>query len=189
MEFETLETERLYLKKLTPSSFEYLFQNHSEEDVIRLLGLANHDEFIREKEKSQGGYNTYDRTILAFLIISKTSNKTIGRCGFHNWYSNHKKAEIGYVIFDEKNRRVGYMNEAVTAILDYGFNNMNLNRIEAGTSPSNTASLRIIEKHGFKQEGYLRQHFIREGKLEDTLTFSLLKEEFEMKNGRAANKD
>ena len=182
MEFETLETERLLLKKLTPESFEYLSQNYSEEDIISLLGLTNHTDFIREKEKSQGGYKTYDRTIVAFLIISKTSGNTIGRCGFHNWYVDHNKAEIGYVIYDEKNRKQGYMIEAITAIIDYGFNVMNLNRIEACTSPDNTASLHIIEKFGFKREGYLRQHFAIDGKLEDTLIFSLLRIEFETKS-------
>ena len=177
MELETIETERLLLKKLTPESFEYLFQNNSEEDIISLLGLTGHDEFIVQKEKCQGGYKTYDRTIAAFLIISKDSGNTIGRCGFHNWYTEHKKAEIGYVIFDEKNRKQGYMNEAISAVIDYGFNSMGLYRIEACTSPSNAASLRIIEKFGFKREGYLRQHFMRHGELEDTIIFSLLRDE------------
>lgn len=179
MEFETLETERTYLKKLTPESFKELFQNHSEETVMELLGLENHEEFLIEKEKSRGGYTTYDRSILAFLIVSKASNKTIGRCGFHNWYSDHKKAEIGYVIFKETDRNQGYLNEVLTVVLDYGFHVMNLNRIEACTSPNNAASLHLIRKNGFIQEGHLRQHFVRNGEIEDTFIFSLLKEDFE----------
>jgi [ribosomal protein S5]-alanine N-acetyltransferase len=181
MDLETVETERLFLKKLTPKSFVYLFNNHSEDEIIRLLGLSGHAAYVREKEKSKGGYKTYDRTIAAFLIILKSSGQTIGRCGFHNWYSIHRKAEIGYVIYDEENRRKGYMNEAIKCILDYGFNIMNLNRIEAYTSPENKASLHIIEKYGFTREGYLRQHFFWEGEVLDTLLFALLKEEYDKK--------
>lgn len=181
MSFETLDTERLSLIKLTPESFEDLFQHHSEEYIVRFLGLADHDEYIREKEKSEGGYRTYDRTIAAFLMVLKTSGNTIGRCGFHNWYPVHKKAELGYVLFDEQHRGRGYMTEAIAAILDHGFTVMDLLRVEACTSPNNQASIHLIEKFGFQKEGYLRQHFFRDGKHEDSLIYSLLKSEFESK--------
>lgn len=179
MEFETLETERLYLKKLTPESFEYLFDTQSEEEIVRFLGLEDHQAFVREKEKSQGGYKTYDRTICAFVIVSKASGETIGRCGFHNWYPGHRKAEIGYVIFGENERCKGYMKEALKAVIDYGFNAMDLNRIEASASPNNGPSVHLLRTSGFTQEGYLRQHFMRDEVLEDSLIFSLLREEYQ----------
>lgn len=178
MELETLETKRLYLKKITPEVFTDLFEKYSEDQVISLLGLNNHDDFIREKEKARGGYKTYDRTIVAFVMILKKTGETIGRCGFHNWYLQHYKAEIGYVLFKEENKRKGYMTEALEAILNYGFNSMELNRIEACIGPDNVASLQTVKKFGFSQEGYLRQHFVRDGEVQDTTIHSLLKEEY-----------
>jgi ribosomal-protein-alanine N-acetyltransferase len=180
MELETLETQRLLLKKLTPETFAYMFANYPKEEVKRQLGLTTDEEFIKEKEKSDGGYTTYDRTIAAFLMVSKETNEIIGRCGFHNWYKDHQRAELGYVIMKEENKRKGYMGEAVAAILEYGFNTMNLNRIEACIGPVNIASQNVIKKFGFTREGYLRQHFIRNGEIGDTLIFSLLKEEYEL---------
>lgn len=179
MQFETLQTDRLLLKKLTPEVFAYLFKNYSDIEIKKLLGLTTDEELLKEKAKSQGGYTTYDRTIVAFLLILKDTNETIGRCGYHNWYNEHQKAELGYALNKEEHKRKGYMNEAVQAILDYGFCTMNLNRIEACTGPTNIASQRIITKYGFTQEGYLRQHYIRNGEIQDSLIFSLLKEEFE----------
>ena len=73
------------------------------------------------------------------------------------------------------------MTEAIAAILDHGFSVMDLHGVEACTSPNNQASIRLIEKFGFQKEGYLRQHFFRDGKLEDSLIYSLLKREFESK--------
>ncbi|MFS8083042.1 MAG: GNAT family N-acetyltransferase, partial [Ginsengibacter sp.] len=102
----------------------------------------------------------------------------IGSCGYHNWYIDHRKGEIGYTINKDENKRKGYMGEAVSTILDYGFKIMILNRIEACISPANVASLSLIKKFGFTREGYLRQHFIREGEIQDTVIFSLLKEEY-----------
>lgn len=179
MEFEVIHTERLMLRKLTPAVFAALFENCSDSEIKNYLGLNSDAELAREREKLKGGYVTYDRTIMAFLLVLKEGGETIGRCGYHNWYADHNKAELGYAMSKEEHKRKGYMSEAVAAILDYGFNEMNLIRIEAGVGPTNTASLRIIKKSGFTQEGYLRKHYVRDGETQDTIIFSLLKEEYE----------
>ena len=180
MEFEILTTERLLLRKLTSDGFNFIFENYSEDEIKKQLGLATDEEFIKEKKKVMGGYTTYDRSVLLFKLILKETNEVIGSCGYHNWYLDHKKAEIGYTLNKDEHKRKGYMGEAVSAILDYGFNFMNLNRIEACISPANIASLSLIKKFGFSREGYLRQHFIREGEIQDTIIFSLLKVEYKV---------
>lgn len=178
MQFETLETHRLILKKLTPEGFVELFEKYSDDEAKKILGLSTDEELTKEKEKSKGGYTTYDRTIVAFLLALKDSGETIGRCGYHNWYTSHHKAEIGYVLMKEEDKRKGYMSEAMKTILDYGFNTMNLNRVEACIGPANIASQSLVKKYGFVQEGYLRQHYVRKDVAEDSLIFSLLKEEY-----------
>ncbi len=178
MEFETLQTDRLFLKKLTPEVLSHLFQNYKDEEIMTVLGLSNYDEFIKERDKSRGGYTTYDRTILAFLLVLKSTNETIGRCGFHNWYARHHRAEIGYALTKAEFKRNGYMREAVGAVLKYGFEIMHLNRVEACIGPNNIASLRIVAKYGFTQEGVLRQHYAVDGEIQDSVIFSLLKSEF-----------
>jgi ribosomal-protein-alanine N-acetyltransferase len=178
MEFEILETERLFLKKVTAEGYTYMFENFSEAEIKKQFGLASDEEFIKEKKKSQGGYTTHDRTVLSFLLILKNTNETIGRSGYHNWYKDHHKAEIGYFLNKEELKRKGFMTEALKAIIDYGFNTMNLNRIEACISPKNIASQSLIKKYGFTQEGLLRQHYIRNDEIQDSLIFALLKEEY-----------
>lgn len=178
MKFETLSTDRLILKKLTPESFSYIFANHSKEEIKKLLGLTTDDDFIREQKKAEGGYKTYDRSIAHFKLILKESNDVIGGAGFHNWYALHRRAELGYMLYKDEHKRKGYMEEALRAILDYGFYNMELNRVEANIGPKNEASLNLIKKFGFSQEGYLKQHFMYEGEVQDTLVFALLKEEY-----------
>lgn len=178
MKFEIFETERLLLKKVTPEIFTELFANHPKADIIKILGLSTDEEFEKEKAKSQGGYVTYDRTIVAFLLVSKESGQTIGRAGFHNWYKDHSRAELGYALNNEESKQKGYMSEAVKAILDYGFTVMNLNRVEAYIGPANEASQKLVKKYGFTQEGQLKQHFVVNGAAGDSMVFGLLKEEY-----------
>src|SRR5689334_20840523 len=98
MEFEILTTKRLLLRKMTPEGFKYLFANYSEEEIKEQLGLTTEEEFKKEKEKNEGGYLTYDRSILQFRLILKETKEVIGSCGFHNWYPAHRKAELGYAL-------------------------------------------------------------------------------------------
>ena len=178
MEFELLNTERLLLKKITPEGFKYIFDNFSKEEIKQQLGLLTEEDFIKEKDKVTGGFQTYDRSIVHFKLILKNSNEVIGGGGFHNWYIHHLKAELGYVLNKEEHKRKGYMSEAVATMLSYGFTQMNLNRVEACISPNNIASLSLISKFRFSQEGRLRKHYIRDNQVEDSLIFSLLKEEY-----------
>ena len=180
MEFEILTTERLLLRKLTPDGFNFIFENYSEAEIKKQLGLATDADFIKEKKKIMGRYATDDRSILHFKLILIETDEVIGSCGYHNWYLDHKNAELGYALIKEEHKRKGYMGEAVSVILDYGFKVMGLNRIEACINPENIASLSLIKKFGFSREGYLRQHFIREGEIQDTIIFSLLKEEYKV---------
>jgi ribosomal-protein-alanine N-acetyltransferase len=182
MEFETLATERLLLRKLTPEGIRYIFANYPEEEIKRQLGLLTDEDFIRDKKKNEGGYTTYDRTIVHFKLILKDTNEVIGGGGFHNWYAVHNRAELGYVLNKDEHKRKGYMSEAVSTMLEYGFKEMNLNRVEACIGPENEASLAVVKKFGFTQEGYLRKHYVVGGETHDSLIFSLLKEEYEGMN-------
>lgn len=179
MNLEVIETDRLLLKKYTPESLRDLFHTHSEARIIEMLGLHSHDEFLKEKHKAEEGYKTYDRTIVSIFLVLKETNETIGRSGFHNWYAAHRRAELGYVMSKEHAKRKGYMSEAVRAILDFGFKEMDLNRVEAYIGPDNIPSLSIVQKFGFTREGYLKQHYINDGVIHDSIIFSLLKEEYE----------
>lgn len=178
MQFELIETDRLILKKITPEGFKYIFENHSREEIKELLGLLTEADFLKERVKYQGGYTTYDRTIIHFKLILKGTNRVIGGGGFHNWYIYHNRAELGYALTRDEDKRHGYMSEAVKAMLAYGFHEMALNRVEACISPANIASLSLIRKFGFTQEGHLREHYIRENSPEDSLIFSLLRSEY-----------
>ncbi|MDF2436943.1 MAG: alanine acetyltransferase [Bacteroidota bacterium] len=182
MEFEILTTERLLLKKLTPEGFAWIFENLSKEEIKKELGLSADEEFETEKKKNTGGYKTYNKSIVHFKLILKETNEVIGGAGFHNWYFDHFRAELGYALTKDEYKRKGLMGEAVSTILNYGFNQMNLNRVEACISPANDASLALIKKFNFTQEGYLKQHYVRNGEVQDTIIFSLLKEEYQKTN-------
>lgn len=175
MELKTYQTERLILRKLSPEDCIYIFQNHSESEIKALFGHQTEEAFEKEKNKYIKGYQTYNRSFIYFQMIEKTTMQIIGGCGFHTWYQDHHRAEIGYELFEEHYKRKGFMSEALSYIIPYGFEEMNLHRIEAMVGPSNIASLAIMSKYNFTKEGLLRENYLKNSKFEDSLLFSLLK--------------
>lgn len=177
-DFEIIETKRLILKGISTEVMGHIFDNLAKPEIKKILGHRSEEDYIKEAYKHQNGYASYNRRFLLFLLIEKESGKIIGRCGLHNWNKENKRAEIGYVMEDNDFKRKGLMSEAVSAIIAYGFNQLHLNRIEALVGVGNIPSLKLMVKNNFIQEGVLRQHFLIDDKYEDSVLFSLLKDEY-----------
>ncbi len=173
-----LETKRLWLKELSPEIIAELFTSYSEDEIMHHMGILTREELEKERNNLQLGLSNYRTTIKSFMLFDKKSGKAIGKSGFHNWYKEHSRAELGYRMIDETMKGKGIMSEAIAEIIRYGFEKMNLNRIEAYVSPQNEPSLRLMNRNNFTREGLLRSHFYKNGKMEDSICFSLLQNEY-----------
>jgi len=175
MQLKIIETDRLQLILLTPTDIAYIFANYSIEDVQKLFGFKTHAEYMEEKYKSDNGYTTFRTKLIKFLLVEKSTGTTIGTCSLHNWYPADSRSEIGYKLYREEHRKKGYMSEAVARIIFYGFEELNLNRIEAWAAVDNLPSLRLLERNNFISEGLLQQRLVVDGKFTDTFMFALLR--------------
>ena len=173
-----ISTPRLLLRPLTPEVYENVFTTFTEEKQKEFFGCKTDAELEEERKKYEQGLSMYRKSLLLFQLIEKASNAVIGWCGYHTWYLPHFRAELGYVLSDEDKKGQGYMKEALPFVIDYGFNEMGLKRIEALVGPDNIPSLKLITSMGFIQEGRLRQHYFINDKFDDSLIFSLLASEY-----------
>lgn len=178
MQFKQIETERLFLRAITPEVMDFVFDNYTDSG---LMDFFNHDEeqLEVERDRYKKGYTSFNKSFLYFQLIDKKSNVVIGWCGYHTWYFIHFRAELGYGMTNVDYREQGLMREALKAIIDYGFNEMKLNRVEAFVADYNMASLKTIARLNFKEEGRLVQHYLSDGNFEDSLVFALLQEDYE----------
>lgn len=181
MEFEEITTNRLKLRKLTPEVFDYIYRDLSEAEQMEFLGLHSSQELDIERNKYNEGLWTHNKKFLYFQIRELESDKVIGWCGYHTWYLDHERAEIGYGLFEEIYKGKGLMSEAIGPIIEYGFREMGLNRIEAFISPENIASNKLVQKMNFVKEGQLRQHYRDNNRIDDSLVYSLLRSEYDGK--------
>lgn len=175
---KTLETERLILRKMTLEDAEDMFEYASDPDVAKYTTWDAHQSIKDSKFFLEIVVERYkNRQITDWGIVHKEEGKLIGTCGFAECHLFHSRAEIGYAL-SRKYWRQGYMSEAVTAIIRFGFQTMNLNRIEARCEVENIASARVMEKVGMQFEGILRQHIFTKGKYCDLKIYSILRQDF-----------
>jgi ribosomal-protein-alanine N-acetyltransferase len=177
--FPTLETERLVLREIAASDAPALFEIHGDAELMRWFG----SEPLKDLEGAQklvdlfAGWRALPNPGVRWGLQVKGETALIGSCGLFNWNRNSRKCTLGYEL-GRAGQGKGYVQEAVRAALDWGFDRMDLNRVEAQIHPSNVASLKSIRRLGFFEEGRLREGGYWGGRFHDLLQFSLLREEW-----------
>jgi ribosomal-protein-alanine N-acetyltransferase len=174
------ETERLILREVRAEHQRFLALKAPANQARMFLNIKNDEEWQHERNKAKQGLSTWNTSSCWFMLFDKESGLPIGSCGFHNWYLMHRRAELGYVLIEERWKRLGLMSEALEFVIPFGFNQLNLIRMEACISPENIASLSIILKFNFQQEGLLRNHYTPKGSSfpEDSILFALLESDY-----------
>ena len=112
-----------------------------------------------------------------WMYALKDQNRVIGSCCYWHIDEESRCAEIGYELNLAYWHR-GISSEALVPILEYGFDGMGLNRVEACPLAENAPSNRLLQKLGFKLEGTLRQRVLFRGRFLDLQYYSLLGGEF-----------
>ena len=114
---------------------------------------------------------------IKLAVCLKDNNLHIGNVYLTGINYVNRTAESHILIGDKDYWGQGYAKEALLEILDYGFNERGLNRVEAHINADNSASLRMHEKCGYKRDGVLRQAIYKNGRYKDVVVMSILKEE------------
>lgn len=175
--FDSIDTMRFRLRILEAEAYQQFLTIATDEELLYYIGIPS-EEVEKEKAKAKFGFRTYNKSYYMFVIIDKQTDQVIGYCGYHTWYLEHNRAEIGYGLYGDEYKGKGVMTEVLNKVLDYGFNVLNLIRVEAFISPDNIASLSTVKKFRFTKEGHLRDQYISNGVLEDSVVYSLLKSEY-----------
>ncbi len=178
MNFIILPTERLLLREMTPQVYDHVFNTYTDDELKFFYGLKTDEDLLQKKTTYKNGLTMFNKSFLYFQLLKKDTNENVGWCGYHTYYTQHARAELGYVLTAENEREKGLMKEALPQIIRYGFEKMNLHRIEAFVGPNNVPSLKLIEHIGFRKEGHLKEHYFKNGVAEDSILFGLLKAEY-----------
>lgn len=173
--FPTLTTPRLTLRQLTPADAPALYESRSDPRVMQYIPrplATSVDEvvaYIEQVNKLMAA-----NEVLNWDIARREDGRVIGTIGYYSLQPEHFRAEIGYLLHPAHQGQ-GLMQEAVQAVLDYGFDVLQLHSVAAVMAPENTASARVAERNGFVKEGHFRQNEFWNGRFTDAVFYALLR--------------
>lgn len=177
-----LETKRLVLEKLEMKHAKAFYSYRSDAETNKYQGwipyaLEDCQHFIKNriaKEFNETG------TWYQFAIVLQESNQMIGDFGVHFLDGDTHQVEIGCTI-NKKYHRKGYAKEAVSAVINHLFYNLQKHRISASVDPLNTASIRLMERLGFRKEAHFKESILINGKWVDDVIYAILDKEWSTK--------
>lgn len=182
----TIETERLILRRFAYADADAMLKNWVADEKIQSLysePVYTTQEAVKGLlDKYIGSYERED--YYRWAVIEKQSGECIGQIAYFLVDSKNHFAEIEYCIGAAFQCR-GYATEATKAVIAYGFDRINLHKVQICTKTINAPSKRVIEKCGFVYEGTLRDYFYMNGEYVGRLYFSMLRDESEQKTGTA----
>jgi RimJ/RimL family protein N-acetyltransferase len=123
-------------------------------------------ELVKKAEKSKK-----EKTGARFCLWD--GNDLLGQFNIFDLDRQHRKAQVGYWLAEKYNGK-GYARKALNSLVEFGFNVLNLHRLEATTATTNASSIRLLERIGFKREGLLRECFRINDRFVDDYLYSLL---------------
>ena len=155
-------------------------------NYVRWLNDAEVNQYLETK------WSTHNlETILSFVksqkennhsfllaIISNDNNRHIGNIKIGPIHPQYKHADISYFIGEKEYWYKGIATEAIKLLCDFGFNELELHRIEAGTYGCAIGSWRALEKNGFKREGVFKEQIFFNGSYIDVYRYALLEQEY-----------
>jgi RimJ/RimL family protein N-acetyltransferase len=174
----TLHTAQLRLRPFTDADAEPLFALHSNAHVLRYWDSPPWDEPERAERFLAVCRQMADEGTGARLAMDRGDDETfLGWCGLTRWNPDYRSASLGYCL-TEGAWGHGYATEAAHALLEWAFDTLDLNRVQAEADTRNVASARVLEKLGFVLEGTLREDCVVNGDVSDSWVFGLLRREW-----------
>ncbi len=176
---KTLKTERLILRRFTPSDAEEMFSCWAnDERVTKFLTWAPHGSLDVTKFVLSDWCSSYEKPDYYQWGI-EFEGKLIGSLAVVERDDNSERCEIGYCIgFDFWGK--GIMTEAVKAVIDFLLLEVGYNRVEICHATKNPASGNVAKKCGLKLEGVKREFFkAQSGELLDIAIYSVIKSDLE----------
>ena len=167
------KSKNIYLKKITREDnlSNYLEMVNDVDNINRIAGLKG---AVIKKEDLIYYFENYNGELFS---IFNNLNEHIGNIGLTNFDKEVKSCSLG-IMMHSRFKGKGYGFEGMTLVLNFAFNNLDLNRIYLEVVEWNKAAIGLYKKVGFKEEGRHRKAYFSNDQIFDKLSFGLLKNGF-----------
>jgi ribosomal-protein-alanine N-acetyltransferase len=173
-----LQSDRLVLRWLNPRDVTDLYRIYSDPGVMRYWATSAWTELAQATQLVAEAMLDYENgTDVEFGIERRSDGLLLGTCNLFHFQPDCRRAEIAYALGRDF-WGYGYMEEALTTLINYAFQDLGLIRLEADIDSRNHASIKLLERLHFQPEGLLRHRWIVAGEISDTAFYGLLQQDW-----------
>lgn len=175
--FPQLETKRLLLRKPEVGDAAAIQYIRSHAKAMRYMDSRKHENIEDSESFILENLERYAlKKGIFWALLYQPLGEFIGDLAIWKIDRKNSRGEIGYTLNPDFWGK-GLMTEALTAVINFGFNDLQLHSFEANINPDNENSRRLLTKLGFKKEAYFRENYYYDGKYLDSEIYSLLKQD------------
>lgn len=168
--------DKVYLRAVEPEDTVLLMRCNNQPEVQTTFFIAFPTNTYRQEQDIHHLYERQD--YIPFVICEKETDKAIGITAFHRVDPVSRAAVYSIRIAYQELWGKGYGSEVTKLMVEYGFEKLNLNRIQLHVFSGNTRGIRAYEKAGFIKEGLLRQAMYHNNEYCDFHVMGILREEY-----------
>jgi [ribosomal protein S5]-alanine N-acetyltransferase len=169
-----LLTPRLILREFQEEDWHFTNLYEANEEVMRYQtsGTRTSQESLEYIQQCLAEAQEEPRTLFDLAIVLEATQMLIGRVGMKVDY-DAEEAVLWYIL-NRSYWSKGYVSEAATAMLRFGFDQLHLHRIWADCDPRNTGSYRVMEKIGMRREAHFKENIFIKGEWCDSYVYAIL---------------
>lgn len=170
------EGKKIYLRPIEETDLDLFYFGRNNPEVRETLFLFFPMSYEQVRNEVQSLLNSKEN--LSFTIVENDTNIPIGQTSFVRIDYISRMATFFLAIWDPQHWSKGYGSEATKLMIEYGFEILNLNRIQLHVAVENNNAIRAYEKCGFKIEGTLREAMYHHNRYCDFHLMAILRSEF-----------
>lgn len=172
----TLKGKQIYLRALEPEDLEFIHVIENNESFWEISNTETpYSRFLIKQYIEESHKDIYQVKQLR-LVISNYSDEAIGLIDIFDFDFKNKRAGIGILIKNSKDRNSGYGGEALQLLLDYCFSHLNLHQLYCNITEGNESSIKLFTKQGFKEIGLKKDWNLVDGSYKNEYLYQLIKQ-------------
>ena len=171
----TLKGNTIYIRALEPEDLEFIYAIENDEDIWEVSNTQTpYSKFLIRQYLENAHQDIYEAKQLRLAICTNTSDKAIGLIDLFEFDPKNNRAGIGIVIQNKEDRSKGYGKEALSLVIDFSFNQLQLHQLFANIGVENSSSLNLFAIFGFQKIGVKKDWIYTNNNYQDEAIFQLI---------------
>ncbi|GAA4326036.1 GNAT family N-acetyltransferase [Pontixanthobacter gangjinensis] len=170
----TLKGEKVYLRALEPEDLDFVHKIENNEDFWEISSTQTpYSRFLIRQYIENAHRDIFDIKQLRLVICTKRGRQ-VGLIDVYDLEPRDKRAALGILIADKKDRKKGFGSESLALLCDYCFTHLGLHQVYANVTAGNKDSMRVFESNGFRKVGLKKDWTLFNGKYKDEWLYQLI---------------